>query len=33
MEQDSLPLAEAGLIRFKVILLVAYSGFARLFAE
>ena len=30
---ESLPLVQAGLIRFEVIPLVPYPGFARLFAE
>jgi hypothetical protein len=30
---SSLPLVEAGLIRFDVILLIAYPGFARLFDD
>jgi len=30
---DSLPLVQAGLIRFKVIPLVPYPGFARLFGD
>ena len=30
---DCLPLAQAGLIRFEVIPLVPYPGFARLFGE
>jgi len=30
---DSLPLVQAGLIRFKVIPLVPYPGFARLFGN
>ncbi len=30
---ESLPLVQAGLIRFEIIPLVPYPGFARLFAE
>ena len=30
---DSLPLVQAGLIRFEIIPLVPYPGFARLFGE